>query len=241
MSTAADRVRLETSWKAALAAEFESGYMQKLRGFLVAERQGGRTIYPSGADIFAALDATPIPDVKVVIIGQDPYHGPRQAHGLCFSVLPGVALPPSLVNIFQEINSDMADDDVPCGRHDGAVPPGRGCLAPWARQGVLLLNAVLTVAAGRAGSHQGQGWESFTDRVVEVVNRERDHVVFMLWGSYAQKKGASVDTSRHLVLQAPHPSPLSANRGFFGCRHFSRANHYLVEHGIMPIDWFDVE
>ncbi|MDE0191338.1 MAG: uracil-DNA glycosylase [Gammaproteobacteria bacterium] len=241
MAAAADRVRLEPSWKAALAGEFESAYMTRLRSFLVEEKQARKTVYPRGDHIFAALDATPLESVKVVIIGQDPYHGPRQAHGLCFSVQAGVALPPSLVNIFEEINNDMADEDVPCGRHDGAVPPGRGCLAPWARQGVLLLNAVLTVVAGRAGSHQGRGWETFTDRVVEIVNRERQHVVFMLWGSYAQKKGAAVDTSRHLVLTSPHPSPLSAHRGFFGCRHFSKANQYLVEHGVMPINWFDVE
>ena len=237
---AADRVRLHESWKSALGAEFESGYMRKLRSFLLAEKQARRTVFPKGGEIFAALDATPLDAVKVVIIGQDPYHGPRQAHGLCFSVREGVPLPPSLVNIFKEINTDMADDDVPCGRRDGAVPAGKGCLTPWARQGVLLLNAVLTVAAGRAGSHQGRGWETFTDRVVEVVNREREHVVFLLWGSYAQKKGAAVDLSRHLVLAAPHPSPLSAARGFFGCRHFSKANEYLVRHGIMPIDWFDV-
>ena len=241
MSDAADRVRLDASWKQALQAEFESAYMQKLRAFLLAERQARRMVYPQGSEIFAALDSTPLQDVKVVVIGQDPYHGSGQAHGLCFSVRPGVALPPSLVNIFQEINTDMADDDVPCGRHDGAVPKGRGCLAPWTRQGVLLLNAVLTVAAGRAGAHQGRGWEIFTDRIVEIVNREREHVVFMLWGSYAQKKGAAVDPARHLVLKAPHPSPLSAHRGFFGCRHFSKANEYLVEHGIMPIDWFNVE
>ena len=241
MAAAADRVRLEPSWKAALAGEFEAAYMARLRSFLVTEKQARKTVYPKGDNIFAALDATPLDAVKVVIIGQDPYHGPHQAHGLCFSVQPGVEIPPSLVNIFQEINTDMADDDVPCGRRDGAVPRGRGCLASWARQGVLLLNAVLTVVAGRAGSHQGRGWETFTDRVVDVVNRERDHVVFMLWGSYAQKKGASVDPSRHLVLTAPHPSPLSAHRGFLGCRHFSKANQYLVEHGVMPINWFDVE
>lgn len=236
----ADRVRLNETWKAALQAEFDAAYMRKLRAFLVAERQARRVVYPAGKEIFAALDATPLDAVKVVIIGQDPYHGPNQAHGLSFSVRGGVALPPSLVNIFKEINADMADDDVPCGRRDGAVPNGRGCLMPWATQGVLLLNAVLTVAAGRAGSHQGRGWETFTDRVVEAIDRQREHVVFMLWGSYAQKKGAVVDTSRHLVLTAPHPSPLSAQRGFFGCRHFSRANEYLVAHNIMPIDWFQV-
>lgn len=237
----ADRVRLDESWKAVLNAEFDAAYMHKLRAFLLAEKQARRAVYPPGSEIFAALDATPLSAVKVVILGQDPYHGPGQAHGLCFSVRHGVALPPSLVNIFQEINTDMIDENVPCGRQDGVVPAGRGSLMPWARQGVLLLNAVLTVAAGRAGSHQGRGWEAFTDRVVEAVNRECEHVVFMLWGSHAQKKGAVVDSSRHLVLTAPHPSPLSAHRGFFGCRHFSRANEYLVEHGIMPIDWFDVE
>ena len=240
MSAAADRVRLEASWKNALVDEFEAGYMKKLRAFLVAERQARKVIYPKGDRIFAALDATPLDAVKVVIIGQDPYHGPNQAHGLCFSVLAGVPAPPSLVNIFQEINTDMVDENVPFGRRDGAIPAGHACLEPWARQGVLLLNAVLTVAAGRAGSHQGRGWETFTDRVVETINRQREHVVFMLWGSYAQKKGGVVDDRRHLVLSAPHPSPLSAHRGFFGCRHFSRANQYLVEHGILPINWFEV-
>ena len=240
MSEAADRVRLEASWKRALANEFEASYMQKLRAFLLQERQARRPVYPRGPDIFAALDHTPLDNVKVVIIGQDPYHGPGQAHGLSFSVPNGIALPPSLVNIFQEIGTDMADEEVPCGRKDGAVPAGRGCLTSWARQGVLLLNAVLTVAAGRPGSHRGRGWETFTDSVVATINRERQHVVFMLWGSYAQKKGAAVDASRHLVLTAPHPSPLSAQRGFFGCRHFSQANEYLVEHDILPIDWFDV-
>ena len=240
MSSAADRIRLEASWKNALMDEFEAAYMKKLRAFLVGERQARKVIYPKGEQIFAALDATPLDAVKVVIIGQDPYHGANQAHGLCFSVQPGVAAPPSLVNIFQEINTDMVDENVPFGRRDGAIPAGHVCLEPWARQGVLLLNAVLTVAAGRAGSHQGRGWETFTDRVVEIINRQRDNVVFMLWGSYAQKKGAVVDDRRHLVLSAPHPSPLSAHRGFFGCRHFSRANQYLVEHGILPINWFDV-
>ncbi len=240
MNTAADRIRLEASWKNALRPEFDASYMHKLRAFLVAEKQARKVVYPKGDQIFAALDATPLDAVKVVIIGQDPYHGPNQAHGLCFSVRPGVPAPPSLVNIFQEINTDMADDEVPYGRADGAVPAGHVSLAPWARQGVLLLNAVLTVVAGRAASHQGRGWETFTDRVVEAINRERERVVFMLWGSYAQKKGAVVDRHRHLVLTAPHPSPLSAQRGFFGCRHFSKANQYLVRHSIMPVNWFDV-
>ena len=235
-----DRIGLTESWKSALLGEFQASYMRKLREFLVAEKRARKIVYPKGGDIFAALNATPLEQVKVVIIGQDPYHGPGQAHGLCFSVPPGVAAPPSLVNIFQEINTDMADDDVPAGRTGGSVPAGRGCLAPWARQGVLLLNSVLTVVQHRAGSHRGQGWETFTDRIVEVVNREREHVVFLLWGAYAKRKGAQVSSSRHLVLTAPHPSPLSAS-GFFGCRHFSQANGYLVKHGVMPINWFDVE
>lgn len=239
-SAGADRIALEASWKAALLAEFEAPYMRKLREFLLAEKRARKVVYPRGRDIFAALDATPLPRVKVVIIGQDPYHGPGQAHGLCFSVPPGVPAPPSLVNIFREIDTDMADDDVPGGRRDGAVPAGRACLAPWARQGVLLLNSVLTVVQHRAGSHRGRGWETFTDRIVEVVGGEREHVVFMLWGAYARRKGEAVDTSRHLVLTAPHPSPLSAS-GFFGCRHFSRANAWLVEHGLLPVNWFDVE
>ena len=235
-----DRVKLEGSWKEALGTEFDADYMVTLRQFLVAEKRARREVYPPGGDIFRALDATPLDRVKVVIIGQDPYHGPGQAHGLCFSVPPGVAAPPSLVNIFQEINDDMADDDVPGGGYDRSIPPGKACLTAWAEQGVLLLNSVLTVTKGRAGSHQGKGWETFTDRVVELVNRERDNVVFLLWGSYAQKKGAIVDRTRHCVLTAPHPSPLSAHRGFFGCRHFSATNHYLVENGVLPINWFDV-
>jgi len=230
---AADRVRLETSWKAALAGQFEAPYMQALRAFLLEQKRARRVVYPPSDHIFAALDLCPLDRTKVVIIGQDPYHGPEQAHGLCFSVQPGVDQPPSLSNIFKEINDDLGG---PGRRLDG----DRGCLEPWARQGVLLLNAVLTVERGRAGSHQGRGWETFTDSVVDVLNREREHLVFMLWGSYAQKKGAGIDRDRHLVLTAPHPSPLSAHRGFFGCRHFSRANAYLESHGVGPIDWFDV-
>ncbi|MDE0350748.1 MAG: uracil-DNA glycosylase [Gammaproteobacteria bacterium] len=241
MSAAADRVVLEASWKAALLAEFDKPYMQKLREFLLAERQSRKVVYPRGSEMFAALDLTPVERVRVVIIGQDPYHGPGQAHGLCFSVRSGVERPPSLVNIFREIDEDMSDDGVPGGRAGGRVPEGKACLTSWARQGVLLLNAVLTVVRGRANSHQGRGWETFTDRIVEVIDREREGVVFMLWGSYAQRKGAMVDARRHLVLRAPHPSPLSANRGFFGCRHFSSANRYLVQRGHAPIDWFDVE
>ncbi|MCC5886108.1 MAG: uracil-DNA glycosylase [Gammaproteobacteria bacterium] len=232
----ADRARLQASWKAALADTFEQPFMGALRSFLATEKSQGKVIYPPGPEIFAALDATPLPAVRVVIIGQDPYHGPNQAHGLCFSVRPGVRPPPSLENIFKEVVSDMSDPGVPGGRVD-APRPANGSLLGWARQGVLLLNAVLTVERGRAGAHQNRGWEQFTDRVVELVNAEREHVVFMLWGSYAQKKGQRVDRRRHEVLTAPHPSPLSAHRGFFGCRHFSRANRYLVAHGQPPIDW----
>jgi uracil-DNA glycosylase len=235
--TEADRIRLEDSWKRRLLPEFEEPYMQELRAFLAEEKARRRVIYPPGPEIFAALDTTPLERVKVVIIGQDPYHGPKQAHGLCFSVRPGVQIPPSLVNIFKEINEDMTDPSVPGGNPDGRVGDS-GLLTGWAEQGVLLLNAVLTVERGRAGAHQGRGWERFTDRVVDVVNAEREHVVFLLWGSYAQKKGAAVDRKRHCVLTAPHPSPLSAHRGFFGCRHFSKANRYLAEHGVEPIDWF---
>lgn len=226
-------VRLEDSWRAALAAEFEAPYMRTLREFLMAQKQARKVVYPRNDQIFAALDLCPVERAKVVIIGQDPYHGPGQAHGLCFSVLPGVPQPPSLINIFREINDDLGGPD----RHLGA---DKGCLEPWARQGVLLLNAVLTVERGRAASHQGRGWETFTDAVVDVLNRQREHLVFLLWGSYAQKKGAGIDRGRHLVLTAPHPSPLSAHRGFFGCRHFSKANAYLESHGQTPIDWFAV-
>jgi uracil-DNA glycosylase len=228
-----DRVRLEGSWKAALGGEFSQPYMRELRAFLTREKQARKVIYPKGTEIFRALDLTPLDRVRVVIIGQDPYHGPGQAHGLCFSVRTGVPQPPSLVNIFKEINDELGGD----GR---CLDDVHGCLEPWARQGVLLLNAVLTVERSRAGSHQGKGWETFTDRVVEVLNREREKLVFLLWGSYAQKKGAHVDRQRHCVLTAPHPSPLSAHRGFFGCGHFARANEYLETNGARPIDWFDV-
>jgi uracil-DNA glycosylase len=235
-----ERVVLHPSWKRVLLAEFGEPYMRGLRAFLLHEREARKAIYPRGPEIFAALDLTPLKDVRVVIIGQDPYHGPKQAHGLCFSVQPGVPEPPSLLNIFEEINTDMTDPNVPGGNPNGRLLPGHGCLIPWARQGVLLLNAVLTVERGRAGSHQGRGWERFTDRIVEVLNEQCEHLVFLLWGNYAQKKGAIVDRTRHCVLEAPHPSPLSAHRGFLGCRHFSRANEYLVAHGREPIDWFAV-
>tara|TARA_R110002110_G_scaffold412968_2_gene639691 strand:- start:14390 stop:15067 length:678 start_codon:yes stop_codon:yes gene_type:complete len=219
-------IQLESSWLAALADEFQQPYMRALKDFLQQEKRGGASVFPPGPEIFKAFDHTPLPKVKVVILGQDPYHGPGQAHGLCFSVRPGVAIPPSLQNIYKEIQRDL-----------GIAPPGHGNLTAWADRGVLLLNSVLTVAANSAASHRGKGWETFTDRVVEVVNRERENVVFMLWGSYAQRKGGVIDSQRHCVLKAPHPSPLSAHRGFIGCGHFSAANAYLQAHGQAPIDW----
>lgn len=221
-----DRIRLDASWRARLDAQFDLPAMHGLRAFLRAEKAAGKAIYPPGPQIFAALDATPFDAVKVVILGQDPYHGPGQAHGLCFSVRPGVPPPPSLQNVFAELQRDL-----------GIARPDHGCLLPWARQGVLLLNAVLTVERGMAGSHHGKGWEGFTDAIVEALDREREHLVFLLWGAPAQAKGRRVDPQRHRVLKAPHPSPLSAHRGFIGCGHFSRANEYLAAHGQTPIDW----
>lgn len=221
-----DRIQLEPSWKARVGDYLRQDGMQALAGFLRQRRAGGARIHPPPARIFAAFDATPFEAVKVVILGQDPYHGPGQAHGLSFSVPPGVAIPPSLANIFVELQRDL-----------GVTRPDHGCLLPWARQGVLLLNAVLTVEEGRAGSHQGRGWEAFTDAVVEGLNREREGLVFLLWGSYAQRKGQIIDARRHRVLRAPHPSPLSAHRGFIGCGHFSAANHYLERRGVAAIDW----
>jgi uracil-DNA glycosylase len=220
------RVKLEPSWLRVLGDEFDRPYMTQLKAFLRAEKQAGKVIYPSGDHWFNALNSTPFDAVKVVVLGQDPYHGPGQAHGLCFSVLPGVPAPPSLVNIFKELQTDLG---IPISRH--------GYLQHWAEQGVLLLNAVLTVQQSNANSHQGRGWETFTDRCIEHLNREREGLVFLLWGSYAQKKGQLIDRNRHRVLEAPHPSPLSAHRGFLGCRHFSQANAYLLQHGIEPIDW----
>jgi uracil-DNA glycosylase len=219
-------VKLEESWKRALASEFGSPHMQQLKAFLQSEKQNGKVIFPRGSEYFRALDLTALPEVKVVILGQDPYHGAGQAHGLCFSVQPGVRTPPSLVNIYKEMQADLG------------IPPARhGFLESWARQGVLLLNSVLTVEQSLAASHQGKGWEKFTDAVIRTVNERCENVVFILWGSYAQKKAAFVDTTRHLVLKSAHPSPLSAHNGFLGSRPFSKANAYLEAHGKSPIDW----
>ncbi|MCJ0826460.1 uracil-DNA glycosylase [Luteimonas sp. 50] len=222
----ADRIQLEPSWKARVGDYLQCGEMQQLAAFLRQRKAAGARVYPPGPRIFAALDATPFDAARVVILGQDPYHGAGQAHGLCFSVPPGVPIPPSLDNIFKELQRDL-----------GVARPDHGCLLPWARQGVLLLNAVLTVEDGRAGAHAGKGWEGFTDHIVETLNREREGLVFLLWGSYAQAKGKVIDPQRHRVLKAPHPSPLSAHRGFIGCGHFSAANQYLARHGQAPIDW----
>ena len=221
-----DRIRLDPSWKQRVGEYLTHEDMQSLRAFLRERMQKGARVFPPAPQMFAALDATPFDKVKVVILGQDPYHGFGQAHGLCFSVQHGTAVPPSLVNIFKELQRDL-----------GMPTPTHGCLDHWAEQGVLLLNAVLTVEEGRAGAHQGKGWEGFTDHIVETLNREREHLVFLLWGAYAQAKGKMIDTSKHRVLKAPHPSPLSAHRGFIGCGHFSKANEYLVRNGMTPIDW----
>ncbi len=217
---------LHVSWKERLRGEFEAPYMQALRTFLVGQFKQGKVIYPKPAEWFAALDAVPFDAVKVVIIGQDPYHGDGQAHGLSFSVRPGVVLPPSLVNIFKELHADLG------------IPPSRtGSLLSWAHQGVLLLNSVLTVESGRPASHQGKGWEVFTDRIIERLASEKEGLVFVLWGAYAQKKGAFIDRKRHLVIESAHPSPLSAHRGFLGSRPFSRINKWLEKKGSAPINW----
>ena len=228
--TDATPVKLHESWREPLAPEFAAPYMAALRSFLVAEKQAGKRIFPKGGEWFRALDLTPLDQVRVVILGQDPYHGEGQAHGLCFSVQPGVRPPPSLVNIYKELHGDL-----------GLARPGHGFLEHWAKQGVLLLNSVLTVQMGMAASHRDRGWERFTDAVIRLVAAKEEPVVFMLWGSYAQKKAAFVQSvdqgGRHLVLKAAHPSPLSAHNGFLGCRHFSRANAFLEAHGEQPIDW----
>jgi uracil-DNA glycosylase len=221
-----EAVKLDPSWLKVLGDEFDKPYMTELKAFLLAEKKAGKVIYPAGENWFNALNTTPFDKVEVVILGQDPYHGPGQAHGLCFSVLPGVPAPPSLENMFKEMQKDLG---IPISHH--------GYLQHWAEQGVLLLNSVLTVERGRANAHQGKGWELFTDACIGHLNREREGLVFLLWGSYAQKKGQLIDRQRHLVLEAPHPSPLSAHRGFFGCKHFSKTNNYLTKHGKKPIDW----
>lgn len=219
-------ISLNETWLTQLRSEFQKDYMVHLKTFLKNELDQKKIIYPKGSDYFSALNLTPFDQVKVVIVGQDPYHGPGQAHGLCFSVKDPVPPPPSLENIFKELASDL-----------GVPRPKSGDLTHWAKQGVLLLNSVLTVEAGKAGAHQGKGWETFTDEIISRLNRERSHLVFILWGSYAQKKAQQVDRGRHLVLTSAHPSPLSSYRGFFGSKPFSKTNEYLLKNGIAPIDW----
>jgi uracil-DNA glycosylase len=222
-----NKVQLDAGWKIGLSNFLLSPKMDELKDFLVQEIQADKVIYPPNALIFNALNTTPLANVKVVILGQDPYHGPNQAHGLSFSVQKGVPLPPSLRNIYHELQSDL-----------GITAPKHGDLTRWAEQGVLLLNAVLTVEAGQPTSHQKRGWEDFTDHVIDVLNEQREHIVFILWGAYAQRKGQRIDQNKHLVLKAAHPSPLAANRGgFFGCKVFSKSNNYLKQNGIEPIDW----
>lgn len=217
---------LEPSWQTRLGCEFEQDYMKQLRHFLQHEKKNKQVIYPQSKDVFNAFELTPFDQVKVVILGQDPYHGPNQAHGLSFSVRPGVKIPPSLMNIYKELQNDL-----------GIKPPSHGFLQSWAKQGVLLLNNVLTVQAGIAASHQGKGWERFTDRAIELLNACERPKVFVLWGAHAQRKGQSIDESRHLVLKSVHPSPLSAHRGFFGSKPFSQTNQFLSDQGMEPIDW----
>lgn len=217
---------LHESWLAALKHEFDCPYMDNLKGFLLAEREAGKVIYPKGSDWFRAFDLTPLPDVRIVVLGQDPYHGAGQAHGLCFSVGAGVRTPPSLLNIYKELRADL-----------GIEPQSHGNLERWAKQGVLLLNSVLTVEAGKAASHQGKGWEQFTDAIMRLVNDLPRPVVFILWGNYAQKKAHFVDRDRHLVLSSAHPSPLSAHQGFFGSKPFSKANEFLRQNQLVDIDW----
>ncbi len=219
-------IQLEDSWLQALGDEFDQPYMRQLADFLRGEKAAGKQVYPPGGLIFNALNLTPLSAVKVVILGQDPYHGEGQAHGLSFSVAPGVPAPPSLQNIFKELQRDL---NIPL--------PSHGCLESWARQGVLLLNTALTVEAGQAGSHAKSGWHRFTDRVIEVINAECEYVVFLLWGAHARSKAALVDPKKHLILTSAHPSPLSAYRGFLGCGHFSRCNQFLQQMGRKPVDW----
>lgn len=226
ISLGANSPCIEGSWKNALGNEFEQPYMQHLRTFLRQEKDAKKIIYPKSADIFKAFEYTPIDKVKVVILGQDPYHGVGQAHGLCFSVLPDIQIPPSLQNIYKELQDDL-----------GIKPVKHGCLVSWARQGVLLLNSVLTVEKANAASHQGKGWEKFTDRVINLLAQQSRPIAFVLWGAYAQRKGEAIDTSKHLVLKSVHPSPLSVYRGFFGSKPFSKINQFLEKTGQTPIDW----
>ncbi|WP_316833691.1 uracil-DNA glycosylase [Pedobacter nutrimenti] len=218
---------LEPGWLSVLSQEFEKDYMKSLKLFLQEEKQKGSTVFPKGPDIFNAFNHTPFDKVKVVILGQDPYHGQGQAHGLSFSVQKGMTIPPSLKNIYKELQTDI----------EGFVPPNHGNLTEWADRGVLLLNATLTVRAHEAGSHQGKGWEIFTDKVISELSEKKEGVIFLLWGKYAQNKSILIDESRHTLFKAAHPSPFSAYNGFFGCRHFSRTNTKLIEQGEMPIDW----
>lgn len=217
----------QLTWHDVIGKEKELDYFKRIMEYVANERALGKTIYPPQGDVFNAFRFTPFADIKVVILGQDPYHGPNQAHGLSFSVLPGITPPPSLVNIYKELQQDIP----------GFTYPNHGYLASWAQQGVLLLNTVLTVEAGRAHSHAKIGWETFTDHVIDAINRHREGVVFLLWGAHAQKKGQIIDRERHHVLLSVHPSPLSAHRGFFGCRHFSQANQFILDQGHTPIDW----
>jgi uracil-DNA glycosylase len=219
-------IGLEASWRKRLQVDFDAEYMLELRDFLREQKLLGKTVYPSKDEIFAALNATPFDAVKIVILGQDPYHGPGQAHGLCFSVRQNVPIPPSLRNIYKELAADIK-----------FLPPKHGCLNEWAQQGVLLLNSVLTVEGSLAASHKDKGWEKFTDSIVSHLNDKAENIVFILWGNYAQKKGAMIDRARHLVLESPHPSPLSASRGFYGNHHFSKSNEYLRAHDVAAIDW----
>ena len=219
-------IGLEASWRKRLQVDFDAEYMLELRDFLREQKLLGKTVYPSKDEIFAALNATPFDAVKIVILGQDPYHSPGQAHGLCFSVRQNVPIPPSLRNIYKELAADI-----------NFLPPKHGCLNEWAQQGVLLLNSVLTVEGNLAASHKDIGWEKFTDSIVSHLNDKAENIVFILWGNYAQKKGAMIDRARHLVLESPHPSPLSASRGFYGNHHFSKSNEYLRAHDVAAIDW----
>lgn len=220
------QIELHQSWLNVLSDEFQKPYLKSLREFLAQQKRQKKVVYPPGKEIFNALNSTPFENVKVVILGQDPYHGPNQAHGLCFSVTKDVPVPPSLKNIYKELNQDT-----------GFIVPNHGNLKTWANQGVLLLNSVLTVNQADAGSHQGKGWETFTDKIITELNKHHKKIVYMLWGAYAQKKGACIDSSKNLILKSVHPSPLSAYRGFLGCKHFSQCNGYLLESNKTPINW----